>query len=85
MDEKIKNIPVKDVQAHEILGFGYKKEEERLESGEDVYGIDDAWCYVGIERHSKMVLAWQLGKRDPETTYNLLASCVVPLEIGASN
>lgn len=68
MLEKIVNLPVKDVQADEIWGFCYKKEKERLDREKDVYGIGDAWCYVGIERNSKLILAWQLGKRDPETT-----------------
>lgn len=41
-------------------GWGYHEK--------DVYGIGDAWTHVAIERHSKLILAWQLGKRDPETT-----------------
>lgn len=72
MVERIVNVPVRDVQADEIWGFCYKKEKERLESEKDVYGIGDAWCYVGIERHSKLILAWELGKRDPQTTYKFI-------------
>lgn len=72
MVERIVNIPVRDVQADEIWGFCYKKEKERRESEKGVYGIGDAWCYVGIERHSKLILAWELGKRDPQTTYRFI-------------
>jgi IS1 family transposase len=72
MISKIVNLPVKDVQADEIWGFCYKKEKERLEQEKDVYGIGDAWCFVGIERHSKLILAWHLGKRDPESTHQFI-------------
>ena len=30
--------------------------------GDDVY-LGDAWCFIGIERHSKLVLCFELGKR----------------------
>ena len=72
MVEKIVSVPVQDVQADEIWGFCYKKEKERLDSEKDVYGIGDAWCFVGIERNSKLILAWELGKRDPQTTYRFI-------------
>jgi transposase-like protein len=72
MVEKIVSLPVQDVQADEIWGFCYKKEKERLDSEKDVYGIGDAWCFVGIERNSKLILAWELGKRDPQTTYRFI-------------
>ena len=72
MNEKIRSIPVQDVQADEIWGFCYKKEKERKDSEKDVYGIGDAWCFVGIERDSKLILAWHLGKRDPQSTYKFI-------------
>src|SRR5207244_7130345 len=28
----------------------------------------DAYCFVGIERTTKLVLAWHLGKRSPQST-----------------
>ena len=30
--------------------------------------MGDAWCFVGIERTNKLVLAWHLGKRTPQDT-----------------
>ncbi len=72
MAERIVNLPVEDVQADEIWGFCFKKEAERRNSEKDVYGIGDAWCFVGIERNSKLILAWHLGKRDPESTYKFI-------------
>jgi IS1 family transposase len=30
--------------------------------------VGDAWCFVGMDRESKLVLAWHLGKRSTEAT-----------------
>jgi transposase-like protein/IS1 family transposase len=67
MIEKIVNLPVQDVQADEIWGFVQKKEGHKLPSEKDD-PTGDAYCFIGIERHSKMVLAWHLGRRDQRST-----------------
>jgi len=72
MKQMIRNVPVEDVQADEIWGFCFKKERNRWEHEKDVYEIGDAWCYIAIERHTKLILAWHLGKRDPETTFKFI-------------
>jgi transposase-like protein/IS1 family transposase len=61
LDRKIRNVPVKDVQADEIWGFVGKKESHKRH-GDGPY-TGDAWCFIGIERHSKLVLCFELGKR----------------------
>ena len=30
--------------------------------------MGDAYCFTAIERHTKLLLAWHLGKRTPEST-----------------
>jgi len=72
MKNIIRNVPVEDVQADEIWGFCFKKEKNRWNHEKDVYEIGDAWYFVGIERSTKLVLAWHLGKRDPESTYKFI-------------
>ncbi|HYM06084.1 MAG TPA: IS1 family transposase [Terriglobales bacterium] len=62
----IRNVPVKDVQADEIWSFIGKKEKRRRP--EDDPSLGDAYCFVAIERHSKLVLNFALGKRDQATT-----------------
>ena len=63
LDAKIRNVPVSDVQADEIWGFVGKKEGHKNPfEGDDMY-LGDAWCFIGIERHTKLVLAFELGKR----------------------
>jgi transposase-like protein len=58
----VRQVSVTDVQADELWGFIFCKErtKERNEYGEEV---GDAWCFTAIERTSKLVLAWHLGKR----------------------
>jgi transposase-like protein/IS1 family transposase len=61
----IRAIQVQYVQCDELWGFVGCKEknnhEGRLDRG-------DAYCFVGIERHSKLILAWHLGRRTAEDT-----------------
>ena len=60
-EEMIRNVPVKEVQADEIWSFIAKK-EKRVKAGDDpTFG--DAYCFTGIERNTKLVLAWHLGRR----------------------
>ena len=67
MVEKIVNLPVQDVQADEIWGFVQKKEGHKLPSEKDD-PTGDAYCFIGIERTTKLVLAWHLGRRDTPST-----------------
>jgi transposase-like protein/IS1 family transposase len=60
---KIRNVPVTDVQRDEIWGFVAKK-KYHVHGGEENFSeIGDAWCFVAIERNTKLVLAHTLGKR----------------------
>jgi IS1 family transposase len=60
LEKKIRNLPVQDVQCDEIWGYVGCK-EKRNTSGDPLRG--DAFCFVAIERNTKLVLAWHLGRR----------------------
>ncbi len=68
MRERIQNLNVTDVQADEIWGYVFKKEGHKWDHEKETEGIGDAYCFVGIERETKLVLAWHLGKRDAANT-----------------
>jgi len=68
MDEQIKNLDVRDVEMDEIWGFVGKKEGHKMEHEKDNAGIGTAYCFVGMERNTKLVLAHHLGKRDAIST-----------------
>ncbi len=66
-ETKMQNLPAMDVECDEIWGFVGCKEKTRQRRG---YGEDhgDAYCFTAIERTTKLLLAWHLGKRSPGNT-----------------
>jgi IS1 family transposase len=69
LEATIRGISVADIQADEIWGFVYMKEKARLlrDYPEDGYG--DAYCFTAIERNTKLLVAWHLGKRSVPDTW----------------
>jgi transposase-like protein/IS1 family transposase len=68
MGRLIVNIPVKDVECDEIWGFIQKKEGHKGPEEAHNNSIGDAYCFVAIERNTKLVLNFALGRRDTATT-----------------
>jgi transposase-like protein/IS1 family transposase len=66
MARKVVNVKVRDVECDELWSFIGKK-QKRVRP-EDDPNKGDAHVFVGIERHSKLVLNIALGKRDQATT-----------------
>ena len=69
---KIANVPVQDVQVDEAWTFVGMK--ERRKTGDDRYREDvgDQFIFIAIERHTKLVLCWELGRRTNETTWSFI-------------
>jgi IS1 family transposase len=65
LENKIRAIPVSEVQCDELWGFVGCKEKRNL-TGDPERG--DAYCFVAIERHSKLILSWHLGRRTARDT-----------------
>jgi transposase-like protein/IS1 family transposase len=63
LSERIRGLAVSDVQCDEIWGFVGKKEAHKWLFEVKRQDIGDAYCFVGLERHTKLVLTWHLGKR----------------------
>lgn len=68
MGRLLVNVPVRDVQADEIWGFIRKKEKNKGPEEAHDNSIGDAYTFVAIERDSKLVLNFALGRRDTATT-----------------
>jgi IS1 family transposase len=64
LGETIQAVPVKDVQADEIWSYIRCKQANvpRLKVADATAG--DAYCYFAIERTTKLILAWHLGRRN---------------------
>ncbi len=65
---KLVDVSVSDVQADEIWGFVGMKEKTCKRKQIEPVDVGDAYCFVGIERYTKLVLAWYLGRRDTFST-----------------
>ena len=66
MAQKVRNVQVRDVECDEVWSFIGKK-QKRVRP-EDNQLLGDCYVFVGIERHSKLVLNIVMGKRDQPTT-----------------
>jgi transposase-like protein/IS1 family transposase len=64
--ERIVGVSVQDVEVDEIWGFVGKKEGHKTDA--DGAELGDAYCFIGMERSSKLVLAYHLGKRTAKST-----------------
>jgi IS1 family transposase len=65
MAEKVRNVEVRDVECDEVWSFVGKK-QKRVRPGDSAL-LGDCYVWVGIERHSKLVLNITMGKRDQST------------------
>jgi transposase-like protein/IS1 family transposase len=73
MDEKIYGIDVNDVEVDEVWGFVFKKEAHKWNHEKDIYGMGDAYCFIAIERTTKVVITHHLAKRDAPSTDAFIA------------
>src|SRR5271155_2231612 len=64
MQRRIEYLTVRDVEVDEIWGYVGKKEHHKRSGEESGPQIGDAYCFVAMERNSKLVLAFHLGKRN---------------------
>jgi IS1 family transposase len=68
MSERIRGLQVKNVECDELWGYVGMKEKTKSRKGTEETTLGDAWTFVAIERHSKLVLAWHLGRRTESDT-----------------
>jgi IS1 family transposase len=61
-------FPSRIVECDEIWGFVQKKEGHKAPEEAHDDSIGDAYCFVAIERSTKQVLNFALGRRSKATT-----------------
>ena len=62
----VKDVKVTHVEADEIWSFIGMKEKQRI-AGKHTGDEGSSWTFVAIDRHSKLILAHQIGQRTNET------------------
>jgi IS1 family transposase len=67
LDEKVKNVPAKRIQADEIWTYVFKK-QARL-STEDHPDMGDQYVFVGMDADTKLIISHLVGKRDATSAY----------------
>ncbi|HEY2292343.1 MAG TPA: IS1 family transposase [Thermoanaerobaculia bacterium] len=66
MNRLVRRVPVQDVQADELWCFvGMKERTKKLKKNTDPE-MGDAYTFVGLERGSKLALAFHMGRRTSE-------------------
>ena len=70
MDEKMRDLVVDEIQCDEIWGFVYKK-QKRVRSC-DPLSWGDTYTFVAIDRHSKLVASFLVGKRNEASTHDFV-------------
>lgn len=72
MNEKVRNVNLEFVEADEIWGFVKKKEAHKSEEEKDNTKLGDAYTFVAIEGASKLVVCFELGRRDLPTATSFM-------------
>lgn len=67
MDQTMRNLPCKDIQVDEIWCFVGKK-QRHIAAGESPIGKGDDWTYVALDRDTKLIPAYRVGKRTAANT-----------------
>jgi IS1 family transposase len=73
MDERLVGLDVRDVECDEIWGYVGKKEIHKSAYEQSFAEIGDAYCFIAVERHTKLVLTHHLGKRSAPSTEHFVA------------
>lgn len=72
MQEQIKGVHVDEIQMDEQWQYVLCK-RATARAKHYVGGCGDSWCYTAIERSTKLVVAWHMGKRDEKHTNAFIA------------
>ncbi len=66
MQEHIREIETQEVQADELWGYTYCKERNKRNPNNERQG--DSWTFLALDRRSKLILAWHVGRRTRQDT-----------------
>ena len=67
---RVRNVRPTHLELDEIWTF-VRKKQKRVQRG-DPTDVGDAYCFIALERASRLVVAWHLGKRDEPNTAHFI-------------
>lgn len=68
LHQKLRNLKVKNVQADEIWTFCGKKQGRLTDEEKQNPELGDQYVFISLDRDSKLICNYAIGKRDGETT-----------------
>jgi IS1 family transposase/transposase-like protein len=68
MGKWVRNVRPSDVECDEVWGYVGKKEGHKTIDEARNEGLGDTYCFVAIDRKTKLVITFALGKRNQTTT-----------------
>jgi IS1 family transposase/transposase-like protein len=66
--EVMTNLPCNNLQVDELWGYVGMKEKTRRKVRRDYCDFGDAYCFTAVERDTKLMVTWHLGKRTKNDT-----------------
>lgn len=73
MASVVKDVKVQDVECDEIWSFVRCKEATKKRKKIDDLEAGDCYCFTALERHSKLLLAFQVGRRNTYEAHDFMA------------
>ena len=64
LEDRIRDLPVKDVEADELWQFVACKSATKRRKGLSDPHVGDSYTFIALESNTKLVLCWHLGHRD---------------------
>lgn len=72
MDERMRNLRCKEIEADEIWCYVGKKQRNVTPEEKKIGEVGDQWTFVALDPKTKLIPAFVVGKRDLPTTYNFI-------------
>jgi IS1 family transposase len=73
LDEEMRDLPCKRLQADEIWQFCYAKDRNLPDSMRGKPGVGSVWTWVAIDADTKLVPVFHVGTRDADCAYEFLS------------
>ena len=67
---RVRNVDISHLEIDEVWTFVGKK-QKRVKAS-DTSDVGDAYCFIALDRKTKLVVAWHLGKRDAINTAHFI-------------
>lgn len=68
MEDRIRELKIKECACDEIWGYVGMKSHTKTKKALLDNQIGDAWCFIAMERYTKLILAWHLGHKNMDDT-----------------